>query len=218
MGSYILNNKIFFYSTKFIYSNNGELIYQADKNNIIKIKLIKNQPHLLIFDEENLNSTLGVLVDNESFQEIYKSNTELIFDFDLIIDQIWLVGNNFSLYSLENNLFISPQNSPSINISIIAEEENIIYGFSDGKVISSIEENRWKNEKLESFNNITSIAYFNNNLFFGSKSMGIFDKKTNIIIDNNSNNSLLKPISSGEVNISDLKAEINNLWILRNNY
>ena len=214
LGSYILNNKIFFYSTKFIYSNNGELIYQADKNNIIKIKLIKNQPHLLIFDEENLNSTLGVLVDNESFQEIYKSNTDLIFDFDLIIDQIWLVGNNFSLYSLENNLFISPQNSPSINISIIAEEENIIYGFSDGKVISSIEENRWKNEKLESFNNITSIAYFNNNLFFGSKSMGIFDKKTNIIIDNNSNNSLLKPISSGEVNISDLKTEINNLWIL----
>ena len=64
LGSYILNNKIFFYSTKFIYSNNGELIYQADKNNIIKIKLIKNQPHLLIFDEENLNSTLGVLVDN----------------------------------------------------------------------------------------------------------------------------------------------------------
>ena len=119
---------------------------------------------------------MGVLVDNESFQEIYKSNTDLIFDFDLIIDQIWLVGNNFSLYSLENNLFISPQNSPSINISIIAEEENIIYGFSDGKVISSIEENRWKNEKLESFNNITSIAYFNNNLYILGNSIKSLQK------------------------------------------
>ena len=44
--------------------------------------------------------------------------------------------------------------------------------------------------------------------------MGIFDKNNNIIIDNNSTNSLLKPTSSGEVYISDLKAEINNLWVL----
>jgi len=214
LGSYILNNKIFFYSTKSIYSNNGELIYESGKNNIFKIKLINDQPYLLIFDEENLNSTLGVLVENKSFQEIYKSNTDLIYDFDLIMNQIWVVGNNFSLYNIENNTFISPQNSPSIDISMISKEENIIYGFSDGKIISSIEENKWKNEKLENFNKITSIASFNNNLFFGSKAMGIFDKNNNIIIDNNSNNSLLKPTSSGEVYISDLKAEINNLWVL----
>ena len=214
LGSYIFNNKIFFYSTKSIYSNNGELIYESGKNNIFKIKLINDQPYLLIFDEANLNSTLGVLVENKSFQEIYKSNTDLIYDFDLIMNQIWVVGNNFSLYSIENNIFISPQNSPSIDISIIAKDKNIIYGFSDGKIISSVEENKWNNEKLENFNNITSIASFNNNLFFGSKSMGIFDKKNNIIIDNNSNNSLLKPISSGKVYISDLKVELNNLWIL----
>ena len=130
------------------------------------------------------------------------------------MNQIWVVGNNFSLYNIENNTFISPQNSPSIDISMISKEENIIYGFSDGKIISSIEENKWKNEKLENFNKITSIASFNNNLFFGSKAMGIFDKNNNIIIDNNSNNSLLKPTSSGEVYVSDLKAEINNLWVL----
>ena len=214
LGSYILNNKIFFYSTKSIYSNNGELIYESGKNNIFKIKLINDQPYLLIFDEENLNSTLGVLVENKSLQEIYKSNTDLIYDFDLIMNQIWVVGDNFSLYNIENNTFISPQNSPSIDISMISKEENIIYGFSDGKIISSIEENKWKNEKLENFNKITSIASFNNNLFFGSKAMGIFDKNNNIIIDNNSNNSLLKPTTSGEVYISDLKAEINNLWVL----
>ena len=72
----------------------------------------------------------------------------------------------------------------------------------------------WENNSFENFSNITSVEYFNNFLFFGSEKDGILNVSENFIIDQNFKGSLLSELPDNSINISDLKAFSDKMWIL----
>ena len=79
-------------------------------------------------------------------------------NFDIYDNDMWLVGDAFSLYNVDENIFYSPSNFPVKSVNKIYDEDNIIYTFSGGDKFSVHNQGLWESENLNGFDSISSIA------------------------------------------------------------
>ena len=179
-------------------------------------KFIRSEPSPsrdIIFSSEE--KTYYVVLNNNNISEIFLPEKVAEINDILIVDnETWLVGNNFSLYNLSQDQFYSPKNKLAFDVNKISSLNDFIYAFSLSDKISYTSDYSWENETLESFSNITSLAYFNNFLFFGSETDGILNKSENYIINKSFEGSLLSELSDNTIHVSDLKAFEDRIWIL----
>ncbi len=213
LGSYHFEGQIYFYDSNSIFSStgtsmdlntDGEILSIKTFNNLLHILYSKDQSTFLTTQDKNFN-----IVDLKIPQDL-KVN-----DFDLYDNNIWIVGNGFSLYNLNEKIFYSPDNFPIDNINKIYTDDGSVYAFSYGNSFSMYKEGRWESQNLVNFDSISSVVSVENNNYFGSYSDGVLDNSNQTIIDENYPNSKLKRLNnSNKLVISDLDYINKKLWIL----
>ncbi|MBJ24351.1 MAG: hypothetical protein CMB64_06750 [Euryarchaeota archaeon] len=211
-GSFIKDDEIYFFSSQSVFNINNEALYAQEDINIQKVLTYNSEVHIIFLSEEK---TYYVVLNNNNISEIFLPEKVAEINDILIVDnETWLVGNNFSLYNLSQDQFYSPKNKLAFDVNKISSLNDFIYAFSLSDKISYTSDYSWENETLESFSNITSLAYFNNFLFFGSETDGILNKSENYIINKSFEGSLLSELSDNTIHVSDLKAFEDRIWIL----
>ena len=211
-GSFIKDGEIYFFSSQSVFNKNNEALYAQEDINIQKVLTYNSEVHIIFSSDERPHY---VVLNNNNINEIYIPEKVLEINDILIVDnEVWLVGNEFSLYNLGQDRFYSPKNKLAFDVNKISSINDFIYAFSLTDKISYTSDYSWENETLESFSNITSLAYFNNFLFFGSETDGILNKSENYIINKSFEGSLLSELSDNTIHISDLKAFEDRMWIL----
>jgi len=119
------------------------------------------------------------------------------------------------LYSLNDKLYFTPNNSPSINPLSIKQVNNSLYGYGNSNRLIEYKDNRWLNKEFNNFSDISSVELFKNKLYVSSKKMGLLDIEKNFVIDGREDDSPFKESNeNGDVNISDISFGLNQMWIL----
>ena len=212
-GSFIKDDEIYFFSSQSVFNKNNEDLYVQEDINIQKVLTYNSEVHIIFSSDEKPHYV--VLNNNNNINEIDISEKVSEINDVLIVDnEVWLVGNNFSLYNLSKDQFYSPKNKLTFDVNKISSLNDFIYAFSLTDKISYTSDYSWENETVEDFSNITSLAYFNNFLFFGSETDGILNKSENYIINKSFEGSLLSELPDNTIYVSDLKAFEDRMWIL----
>ncbi len=211
-GAFIKDQDIYFYSSQAIVNTKGETIYYQEDIDINQILIDKSEIHLIYSHKEKIH--YGILIDKHLNPIPLPETINEINDFLIINNEMWFFGNNFSSYNLNQDQFFSPENKLAFDPSRISSLEDSIYAFSNSNKMASSSGYTWENNSFEKFSNITSVEYFNNFLFFGSEKDGILNVSENFIIDQNFKGSLLSELPDNSINISDLKAFSDKMWIL----
>jgi len=211
-GSFIKDDEIYFFSSQSVFNINKETLYFQKNIDIQKVLTYNSEIHMIFLSDNRPN--YGILNNNSLSVIRLSEKISEINDILIVGSDVWLVGNNFSLYNLHQDQFFSPNNKLSFDVKRIASLNDFVYAFSHTEKIAYTSEYSWKNESFETFSNITSLSYFNNFLFFGSETDGILNKSENYIIDNNFEGSLLFELSDNTIHVSDLKAFEKKMWIL----
>ena len=124
-------------------------------------------------------------------------------------------GYGFGLYKLNDKLYFTPNNSPSINPLSLKKVNNSLYGYGNSNRLIEYKDNRWLNKKLNNFSDISSVEIFKNKLYVSSKKMGILDIEKNFVFDGREDDSPFQESNeNGDVNISDISVGLNQMWIL----
>ena len=212
-GSFIENDQLYFYNNNSIFSEigvsvgtdvDGEIVMIKEMDNMIYKLFKRNQSMFLIVQDEFNNTT------NLNIPQHLKVN-----NFDIYNNDMWLVGDAFSLYNVDENIFYSPSNFPVKSILKIYDEDNIIYAFSGGDKLSYYDQGIWEFENLNGFDSISSVTKNDLNTFYGSFSNGILDYNNFIFIDDKYPGSLLKKYSnSSDIVVTDIEYLQDMLWIL----
>ena len=212
-GSFIENDQLYFYNNSSIFSEigvsvgtdvDGEIVLIKEMDNMI-YKLFKRNQSMFLIVKDEFNDTTSLNIPKN-----LKVN-----NFDIYDNDMWLVGDAFSLYNVDENIFYSPSNFPVKSINKIYDEDNIIYTFSGGDKFSVHNQGLWESENLNGFDSISSIAKNSLNTFYASFSHGILDYNNFIIIDDNYPGSLLKKYSnSSDIVVTDIEYIQDVLWIL----
>lgn len=211
-GAFIKDQDIYFYSSQAIVNTKGETIYYQEDIDINQILIDRSEIHLIYSYKEKIH--YGILIDKHLNPIPLPETINEINDFLIINNEMWFFGNNFSSYNLNQDQFFSPENKLAFDPSRISSLEDSIYAFSNSNKMASSSGYTWENNSFENFSNITSVEYFNNFLFFGSEKDGILNVSENFIIDQNFKGSLLSELPDNSINISDLKAFSDKMWIL----
>ena len=212
-GSFIENDQLYFYNNNSIFSEigvsvgtdvDGEIVMIKEMDNMI-YKLFKRNQSMFLIVKDEFNDTTNLNIP----QNLKVNN------FDIYDNDMWLVGDAFSLYNVDENIFYSPSNFPVKSINKIYDEDNIIYTFSGGDKFSVHNQGLWESENLNGFDSISSTAKNSLNTFYASFSHGILDYNNFIIIDDNYPGSLLKKYSnSSDIVVTDIEYIQDVLWIL----
>ena len=213
-GIFSDNNIVYFYSKKRIYDSEQNITYYNDDITIKKVKNINSQLYITYNNPINFKDFLGRLNNAEIINVNLPDEIEDITDFINVDGGIWISGKNFSLYSLDDQEFFSPLNNLNILPDKIFSLDKDIYGAKENYVSYKSQNEGWENIFLDKFKNITSVAKFNNDIYFSSSDAGILNYDKSLIIDELYENSLLVSESGEGVNISDILSSKNKLWIL----
>ena len=209
LGSYIYMGKINTYSSSLVYDLSGNILDFNIEGLIKKIKVFDGELKLLTEND------LYIIKNNNVLSQTSSSNNFTINDFVYFRNDFWIGLENDGLYSLSLKSYFNVYNAPNINFSKIIKNSNLLYGFNNNKNYSILLDDVWKNKNFNDFKNITSISEYNNSLFFGSKTLGLFDQNNNIIIDKTTENSLLKKnINTDSTSVTGLISVLDKLWIL----
>lgn len=209
LGSYLYEDKVNVYSSSKAYDLYGNILDFNIEELIKKIKVYDNR--LMLLSENNLYS----IVNNNTVSKIASLNDFIINDFTYFDNDYWFGLENDGLYSLSLKSKFSVFNSPNINFSKIIKNSNLFYGFNNNINYSVLLDGIWVNKRFDNFKKITSVSEYNNSLFFGSKTLGIFDQNNNVIIDNSTENSLLKKnINTDSTSVTGLISALDKMWIL----
>jgi hypothetical protein len=180
---------------------------------ILSLKFLNNLLHILYKKDQSI--FLSVQDKNSNIVDLKLPQGLQVNDFNFYDDNIWLVGNGFSLYNLNEQIFYSPENYPVKSINKIYADNGFVYAFSNTNKFSKYKEGQWESESLVNFNSISSVALGKNDKYFGSFSEGVLDYNNQIIIDENYPESKLKRLeNSSKLVISDLDYVNEKLWIL----
>ncbi len=82
---------------------------------------------------------------------IFLKKVSEINDVLIVDNEVWLVGNNFSLYNLSKDQFYSPKNKLTFDVNKISSLNDFIYAFSLTDKISYTSDYSWENETVEDF-------------------------------------------------------------------
>ena len=213
LGSFINGNNIYFYNDNQIISSSGYIIFEPNSS-IIKIKSILDVPHILSLDSTSFEYKFGYLDELKFYSNLYVSDN-ILTDFLYLDGSFWLSGFDFGLYSLNDKLYFTPNNSPSINPLSIKQVNNSLYGYGNSNRLIEYKDNRWLNKEFNNFSDISSVELFKNKLYVSSKKMGLLDIEKNFVIDGREDDSPFKESNeNGDVNISDISFGLNQMWIL----
>ena len=213
LGSFINGNNIYFYNDNQIISSSGHIIFEPNSS-IIKIKSILDVPHILSLDSTSFEYKFGYLDELKFYSNLYVSDN-ILTDFLYLDGSFWLSGFDFGLYSLNDKLYFTPNNSPSINPLSIKQVNNSLYGYGNSNRLIEYKDNRWLNKEFNNFSDISSVELFKNKLYVSSKKMGLLDIEKNFVIDGREDDSPFKESNeNGDVNISDISSGLNQMWIL----
>ena len=213
LGSYTIDNEIYFYSSNSIFSVTGNNLDLKIEGDILSLKTFNNFLYILYRKDQSLFLSYwdkkSDIIDLKLPQDLF------VNDFNFYDENIWVVGNSFSLYNLDNQIFYSPDNYPVNDVNKIYTDNGLVYAFSNENSFSSYKDGQWESEVLMSFDSISSVSYGENYKYFGSFSDGILDYNNEIIIDDNFPNSKLKRLNnSSKLIINDLEYVNGKLWIL----
>ena len=209
LGSYVYEDKVNVFSSSKSYDLSGNILDFNIDELINKIKVYDDR--LMLLTENNLYS----IQNNNILSKIISFNDFIINDFAYSDNDYWFGLENDGFYSLSLKSYFNVYNSPNINFSKIIKNSNLFYGFNNNKNYSVLLDGIWNNKSFNDFENITSISEYNNTLFFGSKTLGIFNQNNNVIIDNSTENSLLKKnINTDSTSVTGLISALDKMWIL----
>ena len=221
IGSVILDNNLY------TYNKNKVLKYDGKNFNIFKyfanykIKKIKNYNNEFFIITDN--SIL--LLDQKKEFIIAHENDNLIFNDAIFLENnIWAAVNKEGIINLENNQNFKIKLSIEDDIFNLISLDDKIIGLrylqksknSDSGSFSLFENNKWNNNKIDFFSNITSASKNNsNNIFLSSFGQGIYDIKNQKVISDSSIGSTLEKVeNSDSLLITDLSFDSdNNLFI-----
>lgn len=213
LGSFINGNNIYFYNDNQIISSSGHIIFEFNSS-IIKIKSILDVPHILSLDSTSFEYKFGYLDELKFYSKLYVSDN-ILTDFLYLDGSFWLSGYGFGLYKLNDKLYFTPNNSPSINPLSLKKVNNSLYGYGNSNRLIEYKDNRWLNKELNNFSDISSVEIFKNKLYVSSKKMGILDIEKNFVFDGREDDSPFQESNeNGDVNISDISVGLNQMWIL----
>ena len=212
-GSFIKNDQLYFYNNNSIFSEigvsvgtdvDGEIVMIKEMDKMI-YKLFKRNQSMFLIVQDEFNDTTNLNIP----QNLKVNN------FDIYDNDMWLVGDAFSLYNVDENIFYSPSNFPVKNILKIYDEDNIIYTFSGGDKFSYYDQGIWEFENLNGFDSISSVTKNHLNTFYASFSNGILDYNNFVLIDDKYPSSLLKKYNnSSDIVVTDIEYLQGMLWIL----
>ena len=137
-----------------------------------------------------------------------------ISDFIYADGDLWVSGKTFSLYNVNSQQFFSPINNINHEADKIFSLGDEIYASNNNNISIKYQNEEWKNISFDNFKNITSVAKFNNEIYFSSSSDGILNYNKSTIIDESFPNSLLLNESGAGINIADILPTENKLMIL----
>ena len=213
LGSFISENNIYFYNDNQIISSSGNIIFELNSS-IIKIKSTLGVPYILSLDSASFEHKFGSLDELKFYSNLYVTDN-LLTDFIYLDGSFWLSGYDFGLYNLNDKSYFTPNNSPSINPLSLKKVNNSLYGYGNTNRLIEYIDNSWINKELNNFSEISSVELFKNKLYASSKKMGILDIEKNFVIDGKEDDSPFKETNeNGDVNISDISAGLNQMWIL----
>lgn len=213
IGSFKIENQIYFYDSNSIFSITGNNMDLKIEGDILSLKFLNNLLHILY--KKDQSTFLSVQDKNSNIVDLKLPQGLQVNDFNFYDENIWLVGNGFSLYNLNEQIFYSPENYPVKSINKIYADNGFVYAFSNTNKFSKYKEGQWESESLVNFNSISSVALGKNDKYFGSFSDGVLDYNNQIIIDENYPESKLKRLeNSSKLVISDLDYVNEKLWIL----
>ena len=213
LGSFINENIIYFYNDNQIISSSGNIIFELNSS-IIKIKSTLGVPYILSLDSTSFEYKFGSLDELKFYSNLYVSDN-ILTDFIYLDGSFWLSGYDFGLYNLNDKSYFTPNNSPSINPLSLKKVNNSLYGYGNTNRLIEYIDNSWINKELNNFSEISSVELFKNKLYASSKKMGILDIEKNFVIDGKEDDSPFKESNeNGDVNISDISAGLNQMWIL----
>ena len=212
-GILTYNDSIIFYSEKRIYNSNLDPIYFNRHIIIKKIKKINSE--ILVSYNDTINKDhIGYFVNSEIINVILPDKITEISDFVFADGSLWVAGSRFSLYNVNNDEFFSPNNTLDFTPENLFSLENEIYATRGNNFSVNLQNNGWENKSLDNFQNITSVAKFNNQLYLSSSTHGILNVNQSFIIDDSYENSLLLNESGQGIYVSDIESVENKLWIL----
>lgn len=213
LGSFQIENQIYFYDSNSIFSITGNNMDLKIEGDILSLKFLNNLLHILY--KQDQSTFLSIQDKNSNIVDLKLPQGLQVNDFNFYDENIWLVGNGFSLYNLNEQIFYSPDNYPVKSINKIYADNGFVYAFSNTNTFSKYKEGQWESESLVNFNSISSVALGKNDKYFGSFSDGVLDYNNQIIIDENYPDSKLKRLeNSSKLVISDLDYVNEKLWIL----
>ena len=137
-----------------------------------------------------------------------------ISDFIYADGDLWVSGKTFSLYNVNSQQFFSPINNINHEADKIFSLGDEIYASDNNNISIKYQNEEWKNISFDNFKDITSVAKFNNEIYFSSSSDGILNYNKSTIIDESFPNSLLLNESGDGINIADILPTQNKLMIL----
>ncbi len=222
LGLNVLNNELFIYDENkiFEYEGNGFNIFKSFSND--KIQNIKIQNNNLLI---TCYKSIFLLDVNKDLH--IKHTTETVFFNDAIMlkNNLWGATENHGIMNLESNNFLHPSSSLDEDVLKLFSKNRSVYAFkylknidqSDDGTFSVFDGNIWINDRLEFFNNLTSIAINkSDDLFFSSFGYGIYDFKNKKILNESSIGSTLMKTDSSKNSlfITDIMFDKNdNLYI-----
>jgi len=213
-GMFYYDDSLYFYSKNNIYDSDYNLIYNNVDITIKQVKNINSQVYISYKNSIDIKDYLGVYSNSEIIKINLPDKIDDIGDFIGINDGLWISGKNYSLFSSENKEFYSPVNNINISPEKIFSLDKDIYATEANHISINIKNEGWDNLSFDNFKNITSVAKFNNDIYFSSSDEGILNYNKSLIIDEYYENSLLINEPGEGVNISDILSAQNKLWIL----
>ena len=206
------NGEIYFYSKSIIYDSSLSALYRDDDITIQKVKNINSGIYINYLN--NNNNLLGSFKDLKIVDVDLPQDIKDISDFIYADGDLWVSGKTFSLYNVNSQQFFSPINNINHEADKIFSLGDAIYASNNNNISIKYQNEEWKNISFDNFKNITSVAKFNNEIYFSSSSDGILNYNKSTIIDESFPNSLLLNESGAGINIADILPTENKLMIL----
>ena len=206
------NGEIYFYSKSTIYDSSLSALYRDDDITIQKVKNINSGIYINYLN--NNNNLLGSFKDLKIVDVDLPQDIKDISDFIYADGDLWVSGKTFSLYNVNSQQFFSPINNINHEADKIFSLGDEIYASNNNNISIKYQNEEWKNISFDNFKNITSVAKFNNEIYFSSSSDGILNYNKSTIIDESFPNSLLLNESGAGINIADILPTENKLMIL----
>ena len=206
------NGEIYFYSKSIIYDSSLSAFYRDDDITIQKVKNINSGIYINYLN--NNNNLLGSFKDLKIVDVDLPQDIKDISDFIYADGDLWVSGKTFSLYNVNSQQFFSPINNINHEADKIFSLGDEIYASNNNNISIKYQNEEWKNISFDNFKNITSVAKFNNEIYFSSSSDGILNYNKSTIIDESFPNSLLLNESGAGINIADILPTQNKLMIL----